>query len=109
MMILTVSKSQDNFTLVNGAEGDCHGGELDHDEPPDGQGQGEPDGDGVDVVAEVHVEQHKVAPSLGQLEKLIHCKMRKLSIYFSPFIPAPRLICPLACTCEYQTGCIQAC
>lgn len=107
--VLTVAEPEHHAALVRRAEVHRLRGELDHDEPPDGQGQGEPDGDGVDVVAEVHVEQHKVAPSLGQLEKLIHCKMRKLSIYFSPFIPAPRLICPLACTCEYQTGCIQAC
>ena len=55
-MKFTVSKTQDHFTLLDRAETDGHGGELDHDEPPDGKGEGEPDGHRVDEDAEVHVE-----------------------------------------------------
>ena len=37
---------------------------LDHDdEPPDGEGEGEPDGHGVDHHCEVDVEQQEDAPT----------------------------------------------
>ena len=36
--------------------------ELDHDEPPDGEGESEPDGDGVDHDGEVGMEEHEQAP-----------------------------------------------
>ena len=42
---------------------------LDHDESPDGQWQCQPDGDGVDKVAEVTMEQHKVAPTFRKLKQ----------------------------------------
>ena len=41
--------------------------ELDHDEPPDGEGQGEEDGDGVDHHREVDVEQHEDSPTKRHL------------------------------------------
>ena len=48
----------------------CQGVELDHDEPPDSQGQGEPHADGVDHDAEVHVEEDDGRPGPGEL--LLH-------------------------------------
>ena len=41
--------------------------ELDHDEPPDGESQGEEDGDSVDHHREVDVEQHKDSPTKRHL------------------------------------------
>ena len=37
--------------------------ELDHDEPPDGEGEGEPGGHRVDHHCEVGVEHHEDSPS----------------------------------------------
>ena len=68
---ITVSKTQDHFTLLDRAQTDGHGGELDHDEPPDGEGEGEPDGHRVDEDAEVHVEQKEVAPTCWKLQRKI--------------------------------------
>ena len=42
--LLTVSKDKENTTPVHCAVGHSHGVELDHDEPPDSQHQGVPDG-----------------------------------------------------------------
>ena len=47
--------------------------QLDHDQPPDGEGEGEPDGDGVDHHREVGVEQQEDSPPkwvLKQVTKL---------------------------------------
>ena len=71
-MKFTVSKTQDHFTLLDRAETDGHGGELDHDEPPDGKGEGEPDGHRVDEDTEVHVEQEEVAPTFRELKRKIY-------------------------------------
>ena len=62
-IFLTVSKNEHKFTVVQGAEGNSGARKLDHDEPPNGQGQGQEDGDSVDEVAEVAVKQHEVAPA----------------------------------------------
>ena len=40
---------------------------TDHDEPPDGQGEGQPDRDCVDHDAEVSVEQEEGCPCKGKL------------------------------------------
>ena len=65
----TVSKDQNSFTSCDGAEADSQSGELDHDEPPDGQGEGQPDGDCVDHDAEVGVEKEKDCPSKRELQR----------------------------------------
>ena len=47
--------------------------QLDHDQPPDGEGEGEPDGDGVDHHREVGMEQQEDSPPkwvLKQVTKL---------------------------------------
>ena len=41
--------------------------ELDHDEPPDGEGKREVDGDVVDHHREVDVEEHEEAPAQRHL------------------------------------------
>lgn len=41
---------------------------LDHDVPPDGEAQGQPDGHGVDHQGEVDMEQDHHAPAIAQLE-----------------------------------------
>ena len=53
----TEACSQNNFTSLQGADPDSRGGESDHDEPPDGEAEGQPDGHRVDHYAEVDVEQ----------------------------------------------------
>ena len=45
---LTKSSQKDNPAPGQGTDPDSGGGELDHDEPPNGEGQGEPDGHRVD-------------------------------------------------------------
>ena len=65
--VLTVAEPEHHAALVRRAEVHRLRGELDHDEPPDGQGQRQPDRHRVDEVAEVHVEQHEVAPALREL------------------------------------------
>ena len=67
-MSLTISWYQNRFAPTDGAEADWQCGELDHDEPPDGQGEGEKYGHSVDHDAEVAVEQEKDCPSIGKLE-----------------------------------------
>ena len=42
-----------------GAVGHSHGVELDHDQPPDSQYQGVPDGHRVEDHGEVHMEQEE--------------------------------------------------
>ena len=64
----TIAQAQNNFTLLHSADLDTLGWELDHDEPPDGEGKRQEDGYSVDEVAEVHVELHKIAPALGELQ-----------------------------------------
>ena len=41
---------------------------LDHDVPPDGEGEGEPDGHRVDHDAEVGMEQEENCPVLRKLK-----------------------------------------
>ena len=41
---------------------------LDHDVPPDGETQGQPDGDSVDHQREVDMEQDHHAPAIAQLK-----------------------------------------
>ena len=41
---------------------------LDHDVPPDGEAQGQPDGHRVDHQREVDVEQDDHAPAVAQLQ-----------------------------------------
>ena len=53
---LTISTNKKTRYPWDGAEVDCNGRELDHDEPADGQGEGQPDGDCVNHDAEVGVE-----------------------------------------------------
>ena len=65
--VLTVAEPEHHAALVRRAEVHRLRGELDHDEPPDGEGQRQPDRHRVDEVAEVHVEQHEVAPALREL------------------------------------------
>ena len=52
----TKACSQNKFTSLQGADPDSRGGEPDHDEPPDGETEGQPDGYRVDHYAEVDVE-----------------------------------------------------
>ena len=42
---------------------------LDHDEPPDGEDQGVPDGHGVHDVGEVDMEQQEHGPGVRVLGK----------------------------------------
>ena len=67
--VLTKSGSQYKFAPLQGANPDSCGGEPDHDEPPDGQTEGQPDGDGVDHDAEVDVEQEEDCPAHGKLKR----------------------------------------
>ena len=66
-LTLTVSCGEDNLAPGHGAEADRQGGELDHDEPPDGEGEGQPDSHSVDHDGEVGVEEHEDAPGQGVL------------------------------------------
>ena len=65
----TKSSSQYKFAPLQGANPDSRGGEPDHDEPPDGQAEGQPDGDCVDHYAEIYVEQQEDGPAHGKLKK----------------------------------------
>ena len=60
--LLTKSSSQYKFAPLQGANPDSRGGEPDHDEPPDCETEGQPDGDCVDHDGEVGVEQQENAP-----------------------------------------------
>ena len=53
----TKARNQNKFTSLQGADPDSSGRESDHDEPPDGEAEGQPDGHRVDHYAEVDVEQ----------------------------------------------------
>ena len=66
--LLTKSSSQYKFAPLQGANPDSRGGEPDHDEPPDGQAEGQPDGHGVDHYAKIDVEQEKDGPAQGELQ-----------------------------------------
>ena len=84
----TISNYEDKFAALDRAECDCFRGELDHDEPetatngfrqkylllktrinkeedepPDGERESEPDGDGVDHHGEVDVDQQEDPPT----------------------------------------------
>ena len=61
-VVVTVAKGQEDPAVRHGAQGHCHGAELDHDEPPDGKGEGQPDGHRVDHDGEVGVEQQENTP-----------------------------------------------
>ena len=89
MVDLTKPKEENNFTAFHCAEGGRLRGELDHDEPetatngfrqkyllllkttinkeedepPDGERESEPDGDGVDHHGEVDVDQQEDPPT----------------------------------------------
>ena len=63
MGVLTKTKEEDDLAPCHRAEGGRLGGELDHDEPPDGEGEGEPGGHRVDHHREVGVEHHEDSPS----------------------------------------------
>ena len=78
-MTITIACTEDKLALLHGAELHTLGGELDHDEPPDGEREGQKDGDRVDEVAEVHVELHEVAPALGILQPNI-CRQQLFMI-----------------------------
>ena len=54
---------------MHGAVGHSHGVELDHDQPPDSQHQGVPDGDRVQGHREVAVEPEEQAPAVRKLEE----------------------------------------
>ena len=66
--MLTKSSQKNHPTPGQSADSDGGGGEFYHDEPPDGKGEGEPDGDGVDHDGEVCVEQEEHRPRLGKLK-----------------------------------------
>ena len=53
----TIAKTKDCLAVPHGAVAACHGGEPDHQQPPDGQGEGQPDGDGVDHDGEVVMKE----------------------------------------------------
>ena len=67
MLLLTKARHQEKFTSFLGADPDGRGGEPDHDEPPDGEAEGEPDGDCVDHYAEVDMELEEDRPAQGEL------------------------------------------
>ena len=63
---LTIAKSQDSLASWQCAQPAGNGGELDHQEPPDGKAEGEPDGHGVDHDGEVGVKQEENSPGHGE-------------------------------------------
>ena len=65
--VLTVAEPEHHAALVRRAEVHRLRGELDHDEPPDGEAEGEPDGDCVDHYAEVDMELEEDRPAQGEL------------------------------------------
>ena len=64
----TISQDDEDDTALPGAHGDRLGVVLDHDQPPDRQHQGVPDGHGVHDVGEVDVEQEEHCPGVGILK-----------------------------------------
>ena len=58
--------------------------ELDHDEPPDGEGQREEDGHRVDHHCEVDMEQHEDPPTKRHLGN--NFVFKKIKEAFSPFL-----------------------
>ena len=90
LSFFTVSKGKDHLASWNRAECGSFRGELDHDkplreekslvkvdldEPPDGKGEGEPDGDGVYHQCEVGVEEHEDSPR----ERVLKFKLDSIS------------------------------
>ena len=69
---LTKSGSQYKFAPLQGANPDSRGGEPDHDKPPDGEAEGQPDRHRVDHYAEIDVEEEEDGPAHRKLT------MRKL-------------------------------
>ena len=67
---VTPAGEEDRLAAWEGAECDGPGGELDHDKPPYGEGESQPDGNGVDPAAEALVEQHETAPTVRILKKI---------------------------------------
>ena len=63
---LTTAKSQDCLASWQCAQTGGNGGEFDHDHPPDGQEEGQPDGHGVDHDGEVCVKQEENSPGKGE-------------------------------------------
>ena len=77
-LMLTESSQKNHPAPGQSADSDSGGGEFDHDEPPDGEGKRQEDGHSVDEVAEVHVELHKIAPALGELQTNISICIHQL-------------------------------
>ena len=84
-VLLTIAKDQDGLTPGDGADADCKNGELDHDEPPDGQGEGQPDGDSVDHDAEVGVEQEEDCPGVRKLKRILGVNEKYVKLTFFSF------------------------
>ena len=70
MHSITKAKTQEGTALAHGAQGDGHGVELDHDEPPDGQHQGVPDRYCVDKDGEVSMKQEEYSPVVRKLKRI---------------------------------------
>ena len=68
---LTVTQDDHEVAPLRGAESDGPGVVSDHDEPPDGQHQGVPDGHPVEDQSEVGVEQEEDGPAVGILRRAI--------------------------------------
>ena len=63
----TKACSQEELAPLLGTDPDGGGWELDHNEPPDGEAEGQPDGDSVDHYAEVDMEQQEHRPAKREL------------------------------------------
>ena len=63
---LTIAKSQDILASRQCAQPAGNAGELDHQQPPDGQAEGEPDRHCVDHDGEVGVKQEENSPGHGE-------------------------------------------
>ena len=63
----TEACSKEQFAPFLGTDPDGGGGEPDHDEPPDGEAECQPDGDRVDHDAEVDMEQQEHRPAQREL------------------------------------------
>ena len=59
------------MTSLHGAINGYQSVVLDHDEPPDSNGQGQPDGNVVYDHAEIGVEPHVSGPTPGELDRLV--------------------------------------
>ena len=85
ILCLTKSSSQYKFAPLQGANPDSRCGEPDHDEPPDCQAEGQPDGHGVDHYAEVDVEQEEDGPAHGELKNK-HGENKNQYYLFAPTV-----------------------